>query len=232
MLAIGLVFALSALLFSGGAQVPEVHLQGRAELGTQGVENPDQMEEAWVKDNGHVTSGIIKRMYYAGLPRQYMPLSATTVSRPIKDGHFEWRVFLGRAVIGYDLRVETEMTRGLRYSAGWDEPLGRCFFMVYLAQESDPPIQDLLADGTSLYMRRGDQWDLRFDKDTHRLERGTFNETIKRVTRPIEPEMVFVPEGDYVMGTDELVAWTAERPTHRVYISGFYVSKSLSVNKY
>ena len=157
-----------------------------------------------------------------------MPLSATTVSRPIKDRPFQWRVFLGRAVIGYDLRVQTETTRGLRVSAGWDEPFCRCFFMVYLAQENDPRIQDLLTDGTSLYMRRGDQWDLRFDKDTHRLERGTFNDTIKRVTRPIEPEMVFVPEGDYVMGTDELVAWTAERPTHRVHISGFYVSKHLT----
>jgi hypothetical protein len=225
-LAIGLASAMADLL-SGRAQSLESNLQGRANLGPQGVENPNFMEEAWVKDNGHATSGIIRIRHFDGLPRQYLPLSAASPSRAIKDGCFEWRVFLGRAVIGYDLRVQTERMKGFRDSAGWDEPFCRCFFMVYLTQENDPRIEGLLTDGTSLYIRRGDQWDLRFNKETHRLERGTFNETIKRVTRPVEPEMVFVPAGDYVMGTDDLNGWTAERPTHRVNISGFYVSKHL-----
>ena len=62
-LAMDLLFALCAPL-SGRGQSSEVNLQGRANLGSQGVENPNQMEEAWVKDNGHVTSGIIKLRYF------------------------------------------------------------------------------------------------------------------------------------------------------------------------
>ena len=42
--------------------------------------------------------------------------------------------------------------------------------------------------------------------------------------------MVYVPGGDFVMGTDDDLAYAHERPAHKVHVDGFYISQTEVTN--
>jgi len=53
------------------------------------------------------------------------------------------------------------------------------------------------------------------------------------VRQPFEPEMVLIPEGDFLMGSDprkDKDADDAEQPQHRLYLPGYYLAKTPVTN--
>ncbi len=42
--------------------------------------------------------------------------------------------------------------------------------------------------------------------------------------------MIWIPGGEFLMGTDDPAAWTAERPVHRVRVSGFWMDQTEVTN--
>ena len=46
-----------------------------------------------------------------------------------------------------------------------------------------------------------------------------------------KPEMVWIPGGDFVMGTDEELAYDHERPAHKVQVKGFWMSATEVTNR-
>ena len=44
------------------------------------------------------------------------------------------------------------------------------------------------------------------------------------------PGMVWVPGGEFVMGTDDKKSMPNERPAHRVYVDGFWMDATIVTN--
>jgi formylglycine-generating enzyme required for sulfatase activity len=44
------------------------------------------------------------------------------------------------------------------------------------------------------------------------------------------PEMVWIPGGEFIMGTDSALGWADERPAHRVRVAGFWMDRTEVTN--
>ncbi len=139
------------------------------------LDNPASMEVAWVNDNGHRTSGVVKLRYYQELPPNYdtgfflygLPHHLNT-SDVARDGRFTWNAFFKSGVVGYDSE-------------------SRRYFMIYLPADRSSWIRKLAVRGTFVYMSNDCNykvdypvqdadctWTLRYNKVTHALEEGQF----------------------------------------------------------
>ncbi len=49
-------------------------------------------------------------------------------------------------------------------------------------------------------------------------------------SEPNPPNMVWIPPGEFTMGTDDPTVWPAERPAHRVALSGFWMDATEVTN--
>src|SRR5262245_52131773 len=47
---------------------------------------------------------------------------------------------------------------------------------------------------------------------------------------PAPPGMVWVPGGEFTMGTDAVVGWPDEKPAHRVRVAGFWIDATEVTN--
>src|SRR5215471_7635453 len=47
---------------------------------------------------------------------------------------------------------------------------------------------------------------------------------------PSPPGMVWIPEGEFTMGTDAEVGWPDEKPAHRVRVDGFWMDETEVTN--
>ena len=43
---------------------------------------------------------------------------------------------------------------------------------------------------------------------------------------PSPPGMVWIPGGEFTMGTDSDLGWADEKPAHRVKVNGFYMDRA------
>ena len=50
------------------------------------------------------------------------------------------------------------------------------------------------------------------------------------VPRPGPPGMVWIPGGEFTMGSDAESAWPEERPAHRVRVGGFWLDRTEVTN--
>jgi len=144
------------------------------------LDDPNNMEEAWVKDNHHMKSGLVHLRYYARpkRPRYFPSPPGTSYVDAVSDGHFVWKAMFKGGVVGYDRET-------------------RRYFMIYLPENRDDSITRLAVQGPWVYMTsycfnanmfvppfpqltdRDCEWTERFNTETHNLERGRFDNLIK-----------------------------------------------------
>ena len=60
---------------------------------------------------------------------------------------------------------------------------------------------------------------------------GSATPQTNRPSKPGPAGMVWIPGGEFTMGTDEKEAYPAERPAHRVRVSGFWMDESEVTNQ-
>jgi len=149
------------------------------------LSDPRRMEQAWVTDNGHRKSGVIKLRFYDDLPPSYNAANfgyrpRLLTSDEITDGPFIWRAFFKAGVVGNDARTHR-------------------YFMVYLPADRYDWIRKLSVRGQWLYMsddcfsprsytedryqiRDEDcTWSLRYNKGSHVLEIGSFDQYFRQI---------------------------------------------------
>jgi sulfatase modifying factor 1 len=54
--------------------------------------------------------------------------------------------------------------------------------------------------------------------------------TLRKAPPPHPPEMVWVPGGEFTMGTDSPLGWLDEKPAHRVWVDGFWMDQTEVTN--
>jgi hypothetical protein len=144
------------------------------------LNDPDNMEEAWVKDNHHMKSGLVHLRYYERPERPpHIPTPpGTNIADAVSEGHYVLKAIFRGGVVGYDRET-------------------RRYFMIYLPDDRYDSIQKLAVRGPWVYMSsncfnvnklgvptyqladRDCEWTVRFNTETHNLERGQFDAVIK-----------------------------------------------------
>jgi len=134
-------------------------------------ENLENVEQAWIDDNGYATSGTIRIRYYGALKYGLMNGPITIKDKQccvdlVHDGRYDWYSLFKGPVGGFD-RLEHR------------------YFLVYVQKDRYSWAGKLNVMGDWLYIRPQDgHWSVRFNKVTHKLEMGDFDSLVVQGKHP------------------------------------------------
>ena len=139
----------------------------------EGIDRPDvasdpediaNVEQAWIDANGYMTSGVVQIRHFKNLKARGETLRLDDkryVVANVPDGGYIWySIFKGPV-------------------GGYDKVTGR-YFIVYVQEDAYAWADRLKVIGPWLYVApRDEHWKLRFNKATHELEQGDFDNIVQ-----------------------------------------------------